>query len=299
MGCIKSDSDSSCEPPVTPGAQGLQIYFYQKTVCQTDTLYPEEIKEILLAIFDKEERLVTYTHESIPVLESGYFQQVETDPGLYSVVAWSGIDEAYYDLQELQPGTTKKSDLLFRLKRTQQQASDITGSKVFYGESAAVYVQENENEGDLFEKASVNMQEITNRINISITGLENSDAIEVYIESDNGSMNIDGSLASDDTVRYTAEMSEDGSVLIAGFTTLKLQTGMENTIVIHDSASGKDIFNGSLLGALLLMNPGVNLACDHDFNIRFEVEDTCQCGTYVIMKVYVNNWLVHSYETEV
>jgi hypothetical protein len=67
-------------------------------------------------------------------------------------------------------------------------------------------------------------------------------------------------------------------------------------LVVFHKASGKELYRGDLLGTLLLKNPNVNLACDHDFVVRFTTEDKCDCGTYTIMEIWVNNWLVHSYE---
>jgi len=142
------------------------------------------------------------------------------------------------------------------------------------------------------------MLEVTNRITISVEGLAQPDLYQILIESNAGSMNIDGTLASDDTLQYIPNDSEETDPPEATFTLLKLSTGYENTIVIRDTTSGTEIYRGSLLGALILKNPEVNLACDHDFTIRFTAEDPCDCGTYVITEIHVNEWLVHSYETE-
>jgi len=80
---------------------------------------------------------------------------------------------------------------------------------------------------------------------------------------------------------------------------LKLETGQENTLVIKSKEGETELFRGSLLGTLLLKNPEVNLACDHDFVIDFTAEDQCDCGEYIILEIRVNNWLVHSYQTNV
>jgi hypothetical protein len=79
---------------------------------------------------------------------------------------------------------------------------------------------------------------------------------------------------------------------------MSLTTGFDNTLVVRHRGSGAELYRGDLLGTLLLKNPGVNLACDHDFTIRFTTADRCDCGTYTVMEIWVNRWLVHSYETD-
>lgn len=44
---------------------------------------------------------------------------------------------------------------------------------------------------------------------------------------------------------------------------------------------------------------GVNLECDNDFNINVVIKDYCvECWTHFSCSIYVNDWLVHSYSTE-
>ncbi len=291
-GCIKGDSAPAC------GSQGIDVYFYSRSLCESDTVYPQEIQDILLALFDKENKLVNYTRNTLSELHSEYFQQMEVGSGLYTVIAWSGIDGSDVTIEELHNGTTDKNDLLFRIQREAERAYDLSGDKIFYGESDAFYIEENQTADPLFEKVYVNMLEVTNRITISVEGLAQPDLYQILIESNAGSMNIDGTLASDDTLQYIPNDSEETDPPEATFTLLKLSTGYENTIVIRDTTSGTEIYRGSLLGALILKNPEVNLACDHDFTIRFTAENPCDCGTYVITEIHVNEWLVHSYETE-
>ena len=64
--------------------------------------------------------------------------------------------------------------------------------------------------------------------------------------------------------------------------------------VVTDKSS-----QGDLLGTVLLKNDNVNLACDNDFNVKFVIKDKClNCGTYICWAIYVNDWQIHSYETE-
>ncbi|MCD8079298.1 MAG: FimB/Mfa2 family fimbrial subunit [Bacteroides sp.] len=296
--CIKGDSNSSCVEPVVPGDQGVHVYLYSRTPCQTDSLYPEEIRDVLLAVFDQEGKLVTYTRDTIPELNDLYFEEIRTKPGLYTVIAWSGVDDTWFDMQDIRTGS-KKDDLLFRIRREGDLARSIADHKVFYGESIAFYVEDNKETEAHFENVHISMQEVTNRISVSVEGLPNTDQFEVIIQANNGSVNMNGTPAADETLIYQGDETVENFVLEAHFTLLSLHSGYENTLIIRDKESGTEIFSGNLLGTLLLKNPEVNLACDHDFTIEFTAEDQCNCGTYVIMAIRVNKWLVHSYDTEI
>jgi hypothetical protein len=249
-------------------------------------------------VFDENGLLVRYKKDNDVKLARSYTDRLELNKGgLYTVVAWSGLDEASFDINMPQEMVSKKSDLLFRLKRTLKQASSIAGETMYYGESQAVYIPDAEAES-IFETTTINMQEITNRLTIFIEGLDNPDNYYVDIESDNGSMNIDGTSAQDEVIDYSFTQLTRDNILEAQFTLLKLDTENSNTIVVKSKIDGRELYRGSLLGTLLLKNPDVNLNCDHDFVIRFTTHDQCSCGTYTIAQIWVNNWLVHSYDTD-
>lgn len=290
-GCIKDDYEDC--------VQGIDIRFYSKTQCEIDTVYPTQIKEMNLCIFNEDGILVGYKKNSNLQIQRNYQNRIEVkEAGLYTVVAWSGLDETHFDLNTPVEMSTKKTDLLFRLKRTLKQASSIQGSAVFYGESQAVYVPQATSSESIFKNAAINMQEVTNRLTITIEGLDNAENYQVDIESNNGSMNINGTVAQDEIIDYSSIHLTRDNLLEAQFTLLKLEIGDTNTIVVKSKIDGRELYRGSLLGTLLLKNPDVNLECDHDFVIRFTTKDQCSCGTYTITEIWVNNWLVHSYDTE-
>jgi len=249
-------------------------------------------------VFDGDGVLVTHQRKKATNLDRSYIERIDLGSGFYSVLAWTGIEDSHFDVSDLQDGITQKSDLLFLLKRVQDIASLTNDKKVYYGESAAIYVEAINSESE-YINVPVNLLEITNRFTITIKGLkEKADDYDIYIESDNGSMNLDGSIAQDKIIKYTSTILYESEILRSEFTTLKLETDHNNTIVIRSKSNGKLLYSGNLLEALLLKNPNVNLNCDHDFTIDFTVEDQGGSDTYIMMKIWVNNWLVHSYETE-
>ncbi|MCD7962932.1 MAG: FimB/Mfa2 family fimbrial subunit [Rikenellaceae bacterium] len=289
--CINDDNDSMEEC-----SQGLSISFYSRTKCQAEATYPE-VNDLMVFIFDKNDILVRYSQLNDINTGSGFTHTEDLESGLYTVTAWSGLNDYHFFINEVEEGATSKEDLLFSLERNGNQAVSLENINVYFGESNTVYVQE-KTSGSVYDNIAVNILEVTNRITITVEGLPAEDEYEILIESGNGSMNIDGEIAEDETIIYNPEEILDSEILKSRFTLLKLETGPEYTIIIRNITEDSELYRGSLLGALILKNPYVNLNCDHDFTINFTAHDQCDCGTYTIAEIWVNNWLVHSYETE-
>lgn len=284
-GCVYEHTDDC--------PQGIDVRLYSKTPCHTDTVYPR-LSSLELRVFDRRDKLVSDRLSGDSVLTEHYTGRLKVENGLYSVTAWAGLDA---DAFERSPAD-EKSGLLFRLKRSGGVAASLEGKRVYYGESPVVFLPDPAEYGSVFESVAVNMQEIINRLTIQAEGLPTTGDYEVFIESANGSMHTDGSIAPDELITYGSQAAFTGSLLEARLTVLKLATGCNTSLVIRDKADNSELYRGDLLGTLLLKNPEVNLACDHDFTIRFTAKDQCQCGTYMITGIWVNNWLVHSYTTD-
>ena len=80
---------------------------------------------------------------------------------------------------------------------------------------------------------------------------------------------------------------------------MQLKTGYNNQITVRNKKSQDIIWQGDLIGSILIKNKNINLDCQNDFNVKFVIKDKCLgCGTYICWAIYVNDWLVHSYEIE-
>ena len=273
--------------------QGIDLRLYSKTPCRTDTVYPR-LSGLELRVFDRHGKLVSYRVTGDSVLTEHYTGRLEAENGLYSVTAWAGLDADAFE----RGFADEKSGLLFRLKRSGGLAASLEGKRIYYGESPAAFLPDPAEYGSVFEPASVNLREITNRLTVQAEGLPQTGDYEIFVESANGSMNTDGSIASDDIIKYGSSAAFTNGLLEAKLTVLKLATGCNSSLIIRNKADNSELYRGGLLGTLLLKNPSVNLDCDHDFTIRFTAKDQCNCGTYMIIGIWVNEWLVHSYESE-
>ncbi|GHT88961.1 hypothetical protein FACS189474_5120 [Bacteroidia bacterium] len=290
LGCNVYEDTKNC-------TQGIYVHFYSKTACSADTVYPQ-VEDLKLYVFDSNGILVSYGEDNNVSMQRDYSRTVDASGGLFTVIAWTGLNNGAFDWKAPEEKVTTKNDLLFRLQRATQQAASLDGKRVYYGESPTVFLPDPAEYGSIFESAKINLQEITNRFTVSVEGLPQAEDYEVVIESANGSMNIDGSIAGDEVIRYPSQPAVKEGILEAKFTVLKLATGYNGTLIVKDKRDNRELYRGDLLGTLLLKNPEVNLACDHDFTIRFTTKDQCDCGTYMIAQIWVNNWLVHSYATE-
>ncbi|MDR0962171.1 MAG: FimB/Mfa2 family fimbrial subunit [Mediterranea sp.] len=291
--CSVYDSRENCP-------QGIRVEAYSKSNCDVDTLYPEAITDLRYYLFDEQNRLVTATDDKGVKLRSNYTHTIETaSHGIYTVVACSNLDEALFEMPSSGKAIQTKEDLMFRLRGQDGRAMSLHGKRIYYGESPAVYLPDPAEYGSVYKTTGVNLQEQTNRITITVEGLARAQAYEVSIQSVGTSLSYEGKVKEGDLLEYPAASHtvRDG-VLESMFTTLTLTTGFQTMLVIRDSRTRAEVYRGDLLGTLLLKNPEVNLDCDHDFNIRFTAADQCDCGTYVMMEIWVNNWLVHSYATD-
>lgn len=161
---------------------------------------------------------------------------------------------------------------------------------------------------NLFQHDSINIREITNRVKVRVEGFEKPLDNKIELFANNGSYRVSGKLMKDKQLQYPSKMQEVPNAnddkkkdLYAEFQTLKFQTGYNNELVITDLTKQKEVLRCDLIGAILLspFATNINLNCENDFDVLVKVKH-CDCpeGTYMPVSIYVNKWLIHSYEVE-
>jgi hypothetical protein len=279
--------------------QGVYIKFYSKTPCDADSLYPADIKNLHVYVFDANDKYVNvYTADDVTLSKDYEFLVPIYPHGKYSFVAWSGID-SHYTLQNLQAGVTTKDALLLQLKRTAEQTENIKGTTLYAGTSPYVFLPDPEVvQAAFYEHTAIQMTEYSNRVEVIVEGFEQPQDYVVDIAMRNGDYAVKGNmLLQGDMLHYPPEYSYADKTLSAKFTLLKLETGYDDWLTIKTNDGETIFYQQDFLGTLLLQNPDVNLSCDHDFVIRFKVKENNE--TYVVTEVWVNDWLIHSYDTEI
>ena len=278
--------------------QGVYLKFYTKTPCDTDTIYPADIKNLNIFVFDEIDRFVAEFTEENVTLSSGYEMLIPIYPhGKYSFIAWANVDN-HYEMTNLQQGTTTKENLLLQLKQSAGMAVDLKGETLYTGTSDYVFLPDPESVlGAFYEHTSIRLTQYVNRIDVIVEGFAVPQDYQVEITLRNGDYAVNGDiLLNGDAMPYPPEYSYGDSTLTAKFNTLKLETGYDDWLTLKGKED-KVLYHEDLLGTLLLQNPDVNLSCDHDFVIKFKVKENND--TYVVTEVWVNDWLIHSYDTEI
>lgn len=276
--------------------QGVYLKFYTKTPCDVDTLYPADIKNVNIYVFDSENKFVVEYKASNVTLSSEYEFLVPIYPhGTYSFVAWAGVNENYI-LQNLKQGLTTKEELLLSLKQTAGIADNLKGNSLYVGNSVDVSLPDPESVlGAYYAHIPVGMTRYTNNIEVIVEGIAVPQNYQVKISMSNGDYAMKGNiLSTGEILQYPAEYTYGDRVLSAEFTTLKLENGYDDRIILIGNEN-KILYDEELLTTILLQTPDVNLNCDHDFVIRFKVQEE----TYAVTEVWVNDWLIHSYDTDV
>jgi hypothetical protein len=279
--------------------QGVYIKFYSKTPCDADSLYPADIKNLHVYVFDANDKYVNvYTADDVTLSKDYEFLVPIYPHGKYSFVAWSGID-SHYTLQNPQAGVTTKDALLLQLKRTAEQTENMKGTTLYAGTSPYVFLPDPEEvQAAFYEHTAIQMMEYTNRVEVIVEGFSQPQDYQVDIAMRNGDYAVKGNmLLQGDMLHYPAEYTYTENKLSAKFTLLKLETGYDDWLTIKTKDGKTMFYQQDFLGTLLLQNPNVNLSCNHDFVIRFKVEE--DNGSYFVVGIWVNNWLIHSYNTGV
>lgn len=282
--------------------QGVRLTFYHKNPCCTEVTPLYHLKDLNLLCFDAEGVLVEEYYYPAYSWKEGEGLQLPLLPGVYSFIAWSGVDEQFKKNQ-IQAGVTKKSDLLFQLKSNGEAYTSLANSFLWMGGSSPVQVASDKEQGSIFKEARVELQEQINHIRIVVESDENQPInlrdVEVIVRSANGSLTVDGDLWNkQEQLKYPGEVVLEENKQTNDFYLLGLKSGYKNELIVREKQSGKEIYRGDLLGSLLLKGDNINLACERSFEVKMKLEDRCQeCTTYQCSQIWVNDWLIYSYDT--
>ncbi len=318
LGAIFWGCDSLIFDELADCPQGVHVRFYSMTPCETDTTFLGDVTSLTLFAFDENDRLVTSVTRENVALSSDFDLLVPVSDGKFSFVAWAGIDDKFTK-KTFTSGTTTKKEVMLTLNTTSGVAANLNGTRVWQGESPVVFLPDPAEYASFYEHTAINLREVTNRVRLvvefdAVTMKERDiQHLGVEVSAANGTMHIDGSLPSGQAVLaynpvtapvYDVNDQNGNSRVTWDYSLLDLKTGYANRLYIHYDEEGEEgsFFNGDLIGSILLTaveEGGVNLDCENDFTIRFLVKDACvACWTHLSCDIWVNDWQVHSYETE-
>ena len=299
LGTIFWGCDSLIFDDLSDCPQGVYVKFYSMTPCASDSTFIGSVASLTLFAFDENEKLVTSVTQNNVTLSRDYTVLIPVSDGNFTFLAWAGIDDKFI-LSSFTNGTTTKKDVMLTLKSTSGVAANLKGTKVWQGESPAVHLPNPAETASFYEYTAVNLQEVTNRLELIVefdkATMKDYDLqkIQAEVSSGNGILKIDGSMPPKQTsLAYpSSDATFNDNVATWHYNLLDLKTGYDNKL---------NIFYGDLIAMILLaaQNGQANLDCDNDFTVKVVVKDYCvECWTHFSCSIYVNDWLVHSYSTD-
>lgn len=294
--------------------QGVYVKFYSMTPCASDSMFIGSVASLTLFAFDENNKLVTSVTQSNVTLSRNFEVKMPVSNGNFTFVAWAGINDKF-TVPSFINGTTTKKDVMLTLKSASGVAANLDGTQVWQGESPVVYLPDPALSGSLYKHTAINLKEVTNRVKVVVefdkqTMKEyDTEKLQVEVSSDNATLRIDGSMPYNEPVLTTPLNGSTYADNIAtwDFSMLALKTGYKNKLHIFytgNKAEAETVFNGDLIAMILLaaQNGAANLDCENDFTIKVFIKDYCvECwekDTYFSCAIYVNDWLIHSYQTE-
>lgn len=291
--------------------QGVYVKFYSKTPCADDSLFIGNVSTLTVLAFDKEGKFVMSIDQKNVNLSRDFEILVPVSDGNYSFVAWAGINDKLRK-NTFTPGITSKEDVMMIINSTNNIVTTLAANDhIWHGESPMVFLPSPKEYGSLYKHTVINLHELTNRVKVivefdkaTMKGYDPAN-LSVAVSSANGTVNINGSMPLNTSIlTYPAtETKLEENTGSWYYSMLALKTGYSNKLNITYSTKDKEetVFNGDLIASILLraVEKGVNLDCENDFTVKFQIRDYCaDCGTHFSCAIYVNDWLVHSYSTD-
>ena len=292
--------------------QGVYVKFYSKTPCADDSLFIGNVSSLTVFAFDQEGKLSTTVEQHNVNLSRDFEVLVPVSNGNYSFIAWAGVNEKL-GRKSFTPGITTKEDIMVTINSTNGVAERLnnTTERIWQGESPIVFLPNPEEYGSLYKYTAVNLRELTNRVKVivefdNVTMKEyDPTKLNVAVSSANGTVRINGTMPMNTPVLTypSIETKLEGNTGEWNYAMLDLATGYSNKLNITYTGNDKEetVFDGDLIASILLraVDKGVNLDCENDFTVKFLIKDYCaECWTHFSCAIYVNNWLVHSYSTD-
>lgn len=282
--------------------QGVRFSFHYRTPCMSAPTYPADIREVRVFAFD-ERGLLTASYEAHKLSLSGDYR-LETDyhrVGKSTFVAWGGSDLSQYDFSPFVVGRTTREEMIVALARQGDGVSKPL-PPLYVGEPVdGPLVQIDRSRlGSHFDEVRFEMHQLTNRIRLTVIGLDPRWRYSARIEDDNSRYHLDGTFADDHRFSYRSPVEEQkGGLLKADFDVLRLDLGRHARLYITDETNHRTIYEANIVEDLIAyrgeyypetMEPPFSLRCDHLFNIVIRLDDHYEPGTYLALRVVVNEW---------
>ena len=318
------------EKPKAPGVVYVKLY---NTTCKADSIGLNTQSNVHLLAFDEDNRLAASTE--LKDIDLGNKQKGFTEvrfpiksdtldqDRVYNIYAWTGLNGKFSADAKI---GQKKSEIFASLRSgAESQYVNLGSDRVYFGQANhSVVLKDSAKNGTREQHIAVSVGELTYRLNVSVVldksmlGRVNPPSIREFgleIKSGNGTYNFDASHALNSaimTYQPNGPVVYNDTALVAKYTVMDLQTGLGSQVRISHSRNGqtRDVempidIQHDLVAAILAYASkpenkfSFNLNCEHDIDLKFLIKDKCDgCGQYMCTGVFINDWLVHTFDTE-
>lgn len=332
LGFLLSGCESMFHDDLDNCPQAVYVKLYN-TTCKADSIGLNTQSNVHLLAFDEDNRLAASTE--LKDIDLGNKQKGFTEVRLpiksdtpdqdrvYNIYAWTGVNGKF----SAEAKIGDKKDQVFASLRSgaESQYVNLGSDRVYFGQAGRSVVLKNPaKNGSQEDHIAVPVGELTYRLNVSVVldksmlGRKNPPSIREFglqINSGNGTYNYDGTHAINSAIngyQPNGPVVYNDTALVAKYTVMDLQTGLGSQVRISHSKNGqtRDVempidIQHDLIAAILAYASkpenkfSFNLNCEHDIDLKFLIKDKCDgCGQYMCTGVFINDWLVHTFDTE-
>ena len=332
LGFLLSGCESMFHDDLDNCPQAVYVKLYN-TTCKADSIGLNTQSNVHLLAFDEDNKLAASTE--LKDIDLGNKQKGFTEVRLpiksdtpdqdrvYNIYAWTGVNGKF----SAEAKIGDKKDQVFASLRSgaESQYVNLGSDRVYFGQAGRSVVLKNPaKNGSQEDHIAVPVGELTYRLNVSVVldksmlGRKNPPSIREFglqINSGNGTYNYDGTHAINSAIngyQPNGPVVYNDTALVAKYTVMDLQTGLGSQVRISHSKNGqtRDVempidIQHDLIAAILAYASkpenkfSFNLNCEHDIDLKFLIKDKCDgCGQYMCTGVFINDWLVHTFDTE-
>ena len=332
LGFLLSGCESMFHDDLDNCPQAVYVKLYN-TTCKADSIGLNTQSNVHLLAFDEDNKLAASAE--LKDIDLGNKQKGFTEVRLpiksdtpdqdrvYNIYAWTGVNGKFSADAKI----GQKKDEIFASLRSgaESQYVNLGSDRVYFGQAGRSVVLKNPaKNGSQEDHIAVPVGELTYRLNVSVVldksmlGRKNPPSIREFgleIKSGNGTYNFDATHAPNSPIssyQPNGPVVYNDTALVAKYTVMDLQTGLGSQVRISYSKNGqtRDVempidIQHDLVAAILAYASkpenkfSFNLNCEHDIDLKFLIKDKCDgCGQYMCAGVFINDWLVHTFETE-
>lgn len=268
------------------------LKFHSQKDASSPILYPKEIKDIDLYIFDDKDLLIATELVTDVHLSSQYELQSRLEPGIYTMVALGKVkslkptksdDKISYNFPKPTIGKTTISDLMLEIKYEGGFFQPIK-ENIYVGVAKNVEVDREKNlVSNVLE--DINLLKKPKDINIKVFGLPKGETYTIEIEDAAWQYSFENKNISENRLKFSSVLSKDTDNMKTSIRTLELIKETKPKIRILDS-KGNIIKEMLLLDDIILKNPDVNLKTDEVFDVEIHLDNS-----FIAVKLVINGWV--------